>query len=239
MDIATAFPPQTLSIVIPVFNEENTIQTLLEQIEEVSLPLKKEVIIINDASTDTTKAILATLGEKYTVINLPTNGGKGAALKEGFRIAQGDFVIIQDADLEYDPQDYVRLLEPLLHDQADCVFGTRFKGSNPYSNHYQPHYYANLFLTFLSNLCNGLRLTDVETCYKLFTRKALDLFKDELSSDRFGIDLELTAQVAKKKLRVVEVPISYTSRSYKEGKKIGWKDGVAAIFHILYFNLIK
>ncbi len=239
MDSAPISRPLTLSIVIPVFNEEKTIEQLLDLIEKVELPsITKEIIIINDASTDTTEHILKAFNGKYKVIHHPTNGGKGASLKAGFNIAHGDFVIIQDADLEYEPNDYARLIPPLINGTADVVYGTRLAGDRPYRNHTSLHYYANVFLTFLSNLCNGLHLTDVETCYKIFTRKALDSFKDELVSNRFGIDLELTAQVAKKKLRVVEIPIAYTSRTHREGKKIGWKDGVAAIYHILYFNLI-
>ena len=239
MDTETQKVP-TLSIIIPVFNEEKTLRTILEKVKNAPLPnLQKEIIIIDDGSTDSTREILKTLQGAYRIILKERNGGKGACIRTGFDAATGDYIIIQDADLEYDPTDYENLVAPLLRNEADVVYGTRFSGKREYINGSMAHHYANIFLTFLSNVCSGLRLTDVETCYKTFTKDALVSFKDKLISERFGIEIELTAQIAKHKLRVVEVPVAYIGRSYTQGKKIGWKDGVAAIYHILYFNLIR
>jgi len=240
MDTAPQRKAPTLSIIMPVFNEEKTLRTILEKVENAPLSnLQKEIIIIDDASTDATRQILQTLSPKYRVILRTQNAGKGACIRAGFDAANGDYIIIQDADLEYDPADYERLVAPLLRKEADVVYGTRFSGKREYVNGSAAHHYANIFLTLLSNICSGLRLTDMETCYKTFTKEALASFKDTLISERFGIEIELTAQVAKHKLRVVEVPVAYIGRSYTEGKKIGWKDGIAAIYHILYFNLIR
>lgn len=232
--------PAKLSVIIPVFNEENTIRSILSKIEAVHLPdIEKEIIIVNDASTDTTPDILKSYEGKYKIIHRDKNGGKGAGLRDGFHAATGDYILIQDADLEYDPEDYKFLIQPLIAQEADVVYGTRFSGKNGSLSTKRLHYWANSFLTFLSNVCTGLHLTDMETCYKTFTRQALDSFKHQLISNSFSIEPEITSMISKNRLRVVEVPVSYNGRSYKEGKKIGWKDGFAAIFYIFYFNFIK
>lgn len=226
-----------LSIIIPAYNEKKTIQDLLSAVAGVSLPgIEKEVIVVDDGSTDGTRDILrGTKGIK--VVLHERNQGKGGAIKTGFQQATGDIVIIQDADLEYDPNEYGKLLRPILLGRADVVYGSRFVGGDPHRVLYAIHYLANRFLTFLSNLFTGLNLTDMETCYKVFSREVVDSFKDKLRSKKFGIEPELTARVAKGRWRVYEVGISYYGRTYNEGKKINWKDGVAAIWHIIRFNL--
>ena len=229
-----------LSIVVPVYNEKNTINEILNLIEEVQLDnLEKEIIIIDDFSIDGTRDILKDLENKYKIFYHSENMGKGVALRTGFSKVTGDIVIIQDADLEYDPNEYKRVINPILQGKADVVYGSRFVGSDPHRILFFWHYQGNKFLTWLSNMLTNLSLTDMETCYKAFNRQALDKFKDKLTSKRFGIEPEITALIAKNKFRIYEVGISYYGRTYEEGKKINWKDGLAAIYHIIKFNLFK
>ncbi len=225
-----------LSIIIPVFNEQNTILEVLKRVDSVSLEgIEKEIIIVDDGSTDGTRNILRSLTSSYTVVTQETNQGKGAAVTTGLKRATGDIAVIQDADLEYNPKEYPLLLQPILEGKADVVFGSRLVTTQPHRVLFFWHYLGNQFLTFLSNLFTNLNLTDMETCYKVFTREVVDAIKHKLISQRFGIEPELTARV--KRYRIYEVGISYSGRTYKEGKKIGWKDGVSAIWCIIRFNL--
>lgn len=227
-----------LSVVIPCYNEEATIKDILKEVEQVDLgDIKKEVIIVDDCSSDGTRKILKNLGKDYTVILQDYNQGKGAALKRGFLESTGDVVVVQDADLEYDPQDYKQLLYPILRGQADVVFGSRFVGGEPHRVIYYSHTVANKFLTTLSNIFTGLNLTDMETCYKMMTREVVDKIAPKLQAKRFGFEPELTARVSKLNARVYEVGISYYGRSKSEGKKIGYRDGIKAIGEIIRYNL--
>jgi len=221
-----------LSIVIPVFNEAATVETIVERVRRVPLPeLRREVIVVDDGSTDGTTEVLRRLpaGEDLRVLHLPHNRGKGAALREGFRLTRGDYVIIQDADLEYDPNDYPQLLQPLLDDLADVVFGSRFL-SGPHRVLYFWHYLGNRMLTLLSNVVSDLNLSDMETCYKAFRGSVLRSLT--LGCDRFGFEPEVTIKVARLGCRVYEVPVRYNGRTYAEGKKITWRDGIAALYWI-------
>ena len=230
--------PKILSIIIPVYNEKNTVSELLSLVEKVNLSgIKKEIIVIDDCSTDGTREILQNLKNKYIIIFKEKNEGKGAALKQGFMAAKGDFIIIQDADLEYNPEEYINMLNPIIDGKADVVYGSRFVSDKPHRIMYFWHYVGNKFLTTLSNIFTNLNLSDMETCYKAFNRRALDKIKDRLTAKRFGIEPEITALVAKNNLRIYEVGISYFGRTYQNGKKIGWKDGLSAIWHILKYNL--
>lgn len=226
-----------LSIIIPVFNERKTIPLLLSAIRKVDLPYEKEVIFIDDGSTDGSREILRALESEYKVILSDKNMGKGSAIRKGFGAATGDMIIIQDADMEYDPAEYPIVLQPILDGHADVVYGSRFITAHPRRILYFPHYLANQFVTFLSNVFTGLNLSDMETGFKAFTGKAIKEILPRLSANRFGIEPEITAQVAKHKFRVYEVGISYHGRTYSEGKKITWKDGLAAIWHIIHYNL--
>ena len=229
---------QKLSIIIPVFNEKNTMLEILKRVEVVDLPLEKEIIIVDDCSTDGTKEILQKLdGKKYKIIFKVKNEGKGAAVKDGFQKATGDVVIIQDADFEYDPQDYHKILRPILIGRADVVYGSRLLSSDVKRVLFIWHFLGNIFLTFLSDIFTGLTLTDIETCYKAFTKDVLDSFKNKLKSKRFCIEPDITARIARGDWRIYEVGISYYGRDYREGKKINWHDGVAAIWHIIRYNL--
>ncbi len=226
-----------LSVVIPVFNEETHLADVVRRLFDAPCPIKRQWIFVDDASIDGSPRILDALAAEHDVIVLhqAVNGGKGAALQAGFAAATGDFVMVQDADMEYDPADVPRLLEPLLGDQADVVFGSRFRAERT-QVHRTFHYLGNRLLTDLSNLASGIYLSDMETCYKVFRA---DLLKSmRLRSERFGFEVESTAYVAKTTARIFELPITYAPRTRIEGKKIGWKDGVAALWHIVHFNVL-
>ncbi|MDP3792306.1 MAG: glycosyltransferase family 2 protein [bacterium] len=227
-----------LSIVIPIYNEEKTLPLILEKIEAINLGCDKELIFVDDGSKDGSRNLLQEYQRKgHRTVFVAKNMGKGMAIRKGFQEATGDIVLVQDADLEYSPKDYSTLIQPILDGDADVVYGSRFITVFPRRVLYFNHYLANNFLTFLSNIFTGLNLSDMETGYKVFTKKAIKEILPCLRSERFGIEPELTAQVAKHKFRVYEVGISYHGRTYEEGKKINWKDGVAAIWHIIRFNL--
>lgn len=225
-----------VSVVIPVFNERRTVETLLQKVAEVDL--RKEVIVVDDGSSDGTRDILPDL-EKAGLIDVlvmhERNQGKGAALRTGFQHATGDVVVVQDADLEYDPSEFPILLEPILAGKAEAVYGSRFLGG-PHRVLFFWHSVGNRFLTLLSNMFTDLNLTDMETCYKMVRRDLLQSLP--LSADRFGIEPELTARLSQSGARLYELQISYHGRSYAEGKKIGWRDGVSAIWSILKFNIL-
>ena len=224
-----------LSIVVPCFNEINTIDEVIQKIKNSPI-LNKEIIIIDDYSTDGSKEFLENIkDEEIKVIFHKKNRGKGAALRTGIGFAKGDVVIIQDADLEYDPEDYPNMIMPIIKNKADVVYGSRFKGGQPHRVVYFWHRIGNGFLTLLSNIFTDLNLSDMETCYKAFRREIIQSIKIE--ENRFGFEPEITAKISKQNYRIYEVGISYYGRTYKEGKKIGWKDGVKAIVSILKYNL--
>jgi glycosyltransferase involved in cell wall biosynthesis len=226
-----------LSVIIPVYNEKNTVLELLRRVEAVPLSLDKEIIVVDDFSTDGTREVLGGIGRPdIKVLFHAKNMGKGSALTTGFSQATGDIVLVQDADLEYDPAEYPGLLAPILDGRADVVYGSRFLGG-PHRVLFFWHSVGNRFLTSLSNVVTNLNLTDMETCYKVFRGDVLR--KLSLKSRRFGFEPEVTIKVAKLKCRIYEVPISYAGRNYSEGKKIGWKDGVAALWHIMRYRFFK
>ena len=223
-----------ISVVIPTFNEVTTIEKILSRVQAVEL--EKEIIIVDDGSTDGTHELLNEIGqaqENLKVLYHSRNQGKGAALRTGFGAVTGDIIIIQDADLEYDPREYNKLLEPILDGRADVVYGSRFLGG-PHRVLFFWHYMGNKFITLLSNALTNLNLTDMETGYKVFRRRILEDIT--LKSNRFGFEPEFTVKVAKREFRIYEVPISYSGRTYSEGKKITWRDGIVAIFTILWYK---
>ena len=231
-----ATAPRRLSVVMPVYNEATTLEEIVRRVAATTL--KAELVAVDDGSTDGSLAILEALRDEGLINRLivhERNRGKGAALATGFGEATGDFVIVQDADLEYDPGEYRKLLEPILDDRADVVFGSRFFGGEPHRVLYYWHYVGNRFLTLLSNMITNLNLSDMETCYKCFRREVLDGLVIEERG--FGVEPELTAKVALGGWRVYEVGVSYSGRTYAEGKKIGWRDGVRAIYCILKYGL--
>jgi glycosyltransferase involved in cell wall biosynthesis len=236
---------QTLSVVIPVFNEEKTIQLLLTKVREVQLPgnIKKELIVVNDCSTDQTDAAIRQYIEQEAASDIQyvvheRNQGKGGALHTGIAKASGDYVLIQDADLEYDPREYSLLLRPVIEGFADVVYGSRFMGGNPHRIMFFWHSIGNHVLTFLSNMMTGLNLTDMETCYKLFRRDIVQSLT--LREKRFGFEPEVTARIARvPRIRIYEVGISYYGRTYEEGKKINWKDGLRAIYCIFKYRFVR
>lgn len=223
-----------LTVVVPVFNEEATIQKVLNRVH--ALPFRKEIIVVDDCSTDGTYRILHKLEKspEFTIFYKPKNEGKGAALRTGFSLATGDIVIVQDADLEYDPRDIPALLQPIIEDQADVVYGSRFLGADPQDKSWL-HRLGNNVLTQLSNVFTGLRITDMETCYKAFRRESLSTI--DLKQHRFGFEPEITAKIARRQCRVQEVPITYQARSYAEGKKIGWRDLLNALYCIVRYGI--
>ena len=232
----------TLSVVIPIYNERDTWRSVVDRVAGVVTPgLAREIILIDDASTDGTREALAEWDQTRSVRNArvlfhEVNRGKGAAVRTGFAAATGEYVIVQDADLEYDPVDYPRLLEPLLAGEADVVLGSRFAaGTNPQGQ--RANYAANRFLTWLSNCTTGLKLTDMETCYKVLRRDVLVEILPQLRQNRFGFEPEIVARLARRKVRIVERPISYNPRSRAEGKKIGLRDGLNAVACILHYGL--
>ena len=232
-----------LSVVIPVYNEEKTLRILVDKVRQV--PIRKELILIDDCSKDRTRDVLKALEaeggqddfNKIRIFFHDVNQGKGAALKTGFSHVEGDIVIIQDADLEYDPAEYPRLLQPIVENKADVVFGSRFLGDQAHRVLYFWHYLGNRFLTTLSNCFTNLNLSDMETCYKVFRRSVIDEITPKLVQKRFGFEPEITARVARRRLRVFETSVSYAGRTYAEGKKIGWRDGFKALYCIVRFGI--
>ncbi|MEY4670091.1 MAG: hypothetical protein RL518_2790 [Pseudomonadota bacterium] len=227
-----------LSIVIPCYNEKNTIQAIVSAVKNSPHP-DKEIVIVDDCSTDGTREVLRSLiaPQVDKILYHEVNQGKGAALRTGFKHVTGDVVVVQDADLEYDPQEYGLLLEPIEQGKADVVFGSRFKGNRPHRVVYFWHCVGNQVLTLISNMFTNINLTDMETCYKMFKREIIQSI--EIEESRFGFEPEITAKVAALKCRIYEVGISYYGRTYDEGKKIGWRDGFRAIYAIVKYSLFR
>ena len=227
----------TLSIIIPCYNEINTINEVIKRVKSSKIK-SKQIIIVDDFSTDGTREFLSNLAdESIQVILKSKNQGKGAAISKGIELATGEITIIQDADLEYDPEEYEKIINPIVLGKADVVYGSRFQGAQPHRVVYFWHRLGNGFLTLLSNVMTDINLTDMETCYKAFRTEILKSI--DIKEKRFGFEPEITAKVARKHLRIYEVGISYYGRTYEEGKKIGWRDGVRAIWCILKYNLWK
>jgi glycosyltransferase involved in cell wall biosynthesis len=234
-----------LSVVVPVYNERETLPVLLERVREV--PIRKEIILVDDCSRDGTRELLEEYAEKewndpvnqIRVLFHERNMGKGAAVRSGFAQAEGDVVIIQDADLEYDPAEIPRLLQPIVEGRADVVYGSRFLGDQPHRVLYFWHYVANRFLTTLSNCFTNLNLTDMETCYKLFRKEVIREMHPQLKQNRFGIEPEMTARIARMGCRIFEMSISYSGRTYEQGKKIGVRDGFKALYCIVRYGLFR
>ena len=229
-----------LSVVIPVYNEVNTLESLVHKVDGVDVGMDKEIVLVDDCSQDGTRDVLKSLETRYPdwkFVYHERNQGKGAALRSGFKAATGDLVIIQDADLEYDPVEYPNLVRPILQGHADVVYGSRFLGGGAHRVVYYWHYIGNRFLTTLSNMMTNINLTDMEVCYKVFKKEVLDGV--EIKENRFGFEPEITAKVARGKWVIYEVPISYYGRGYEEGKKITWKDGFRAIWCILKYRFVS
>jgi glycosyltransferase involved in cell wall biosynthesis len=229
-----------LSIVIPVYNEVATIERVVEQVAAAELGIEKHLVMVDDGSTDGSREVLRRIGQahpEWTMVFHERNQGKGAALRSGFAAADGDIVVIQDADLEYDPRDLKAMLGPILDGHADVVYGSRFLGGGPHRVLFFWHAVGNRFLTTLSNMLTDLNLTDMEVCYKMFRRAVLDHIR--IRENRFGFEVEITAKVARGGWRVYEVPVAYHGRSYAEGKKIGWKDGVRALWCVMKYRFVS
>ncbi len=230
-----------ISVIIPVYNEVNTILQIIKKVRESNLKsgLTKEIIIIDDYSTDGTLEKLKYINnpDRVKVYYHEKNQGKGAALRTGFKHCTGDIILIQDADLEYDPNDYPCLLDPILNDNADVVYGSRFLGAGPHRVLFFWHYMGNKWLTTLSNIFTNLNMTDMETCFKVFKKEVIDTIT--IKENRFGVEPEITAKIARGQWRIYEVGISYYGRDYSQGKKIGWKDGFRAFYVILKYGLLK
>lgn len=233
---ATSTELKIVSLIVPVYNEADHLLEFLQALDALILPLEKELIIVNDCSTDSSVQIINDFPfqSKMIFIDKPTNEGKGAALRTGIEKASGDIIGVQDADFEYDIEDIAKVLEPILKGKADVVFGSRYKNSQ--TVHRTLHYLINRTLTMASNICSGLYLSDMETCYKFFRADILQNIK--LQSNRFGFEPEITAKISRLKIKIAEVPIHYNPRNYIEGKKITWKDGIAAFGHIIRFNFL-
>jgi len=230
-----------ISVVIPVYNENETILDVIQAVKKVHLPLIQEIeiVVVDDFSTDGTTELLQSISdnESQKIFYHEKNQGKGAALKTGFKHCTGDIIVIQDADLEYDPNEYPTLIDPILNGNADVVYGSRFIGSGPHRVHYFWHYVGNKWLTTFSNMFTNINLTDMETCYKVFKKEVIDSIT--IKENRFGIEPEITAKIARGNWRIYEVGISYYGRDYSEGKKIGWKDGLRALYVILKYGIIR
>jgi len=225
-----------LSVIIPIYNERATLRRVVEKV--LSVPLEIELICVDDGSKDGSREILQELSGQHPELRFflqPKNMGKGAALRRGIQEASGDYVIVQDADLEYDPAEFPNLIEPLVQNQADVVYGSRFLGGRPHRVLYFWHFVGNSFLTLLSNCLTNINLSDMETCYKVFRREIIQSIPIE--ENRFGFEPEITVKVAKRRLRIYEIGISYSGRTYKEGKKIGWKDGFRALWCLLKYSI--